>query len=244
MPDVGLALLLRGAAPRAAAAACRGVRAPARPVLRTGHAPETPALQAHLSRRRAGGDCASFFRARCAAGASAASDDADVEMQRVLAGPRIEAGLDVHRRVHALAGKHPGYLFQWRAFCERQRRDWQDAHGAFDEDILAGAACADICTGKRRLIRHTAQLAVFHFELEKSLLRFESDVVAGRVQNWPQRRRAALLAHPAVCVPDPLADRRRSLHPTQGLPALAAAMRAASEATVGRARLFKHAQQP
>jgi hypothetical protein len=30
----------------------------------------------------------------------------------------------------------------------------------------------------------------------------------------------------------------RSLHPTQGMPALAAALRVASEATLGRARIF------
>jgi len=73
---------------------------------------------------------------------SPAGEEDDFALQRLLGGPRIEAGLDVHRRVHLLAGKHPGYLFQWRAFCERQRREWQDAHGAYDEDVLAGTAAS------------------------------------------------------------------------------------------------------
>jgi hypothetical protein len=51
----------------------------------------------------------------------------------------MEAGLDVHRRLHAQAGRHPGYLFQWRAFCERQQRSWQDTRSSEDEAIMAGA---------------------------------------------------------------------------------------------------------
>jgi len=68
--------------------------------------------------------------------------------------------------VHACAAQSLGYLFQWRAFCERQKRDWRDSHGAYDEDVLA----------------------VFHFELERSLARFEADCLAGRSGGWPARR--------------------------------------------------------
>jgi hypothetical protein len=73
-------------------------------------------------------------------GATAAlSEEEELEWEQTITRPRVEAGTDVHRRVHALAGKHPAYLFQWRAFCERQKRSWLDARSAEDEAILAGA---------------------------------------------------------------------------------------------------------
>jgi hypothetical protein len=56
----------------------------------------------------------------------------------------MKFGLDVHRRVHVVAGRSLGYLFQWRAFCKRQDRDWRDAHGDYDEDILAGTAHSSV----------------------------------------------------------------------------------------------------
>jgi hypothetical protein len=122
--------------------------------------------------------------------AASASWLEELEYERKMAQPRIEFGTDVHRRVHLIAARSPAYLFQWRAFCERQSRDWRDAHGTFDEDLLA----------------------VFHFELERQLASFKADAEEGRLDAWPQR----------------------SVHPTQGLPALAAAMRSACEQTIGR----------
>ena len=61
------------------------------------------------------------------------------EWERIIAAPRLEAGLDVHRRVHALAARNASYLFQWRAFCQRQARDWQASCSTEDEAVLAGA---------------------------------------------------------------------------------------------------------
>ena len=61
------------------------------------------------------------------------------EWERIIAAPRLEAGLDVHRRVHALAARNASYLFQWRAFCQRQARDWQASRSTEDEAVLAGA---------------------------------------------------------------------------------------------------------
>lgn len=88
----------------------------------------------------------------------AASADLDFEEERLRAAPRLKFGLDgesrlrccaapdhaspVHRRVHVSAGRSLGYLAQWRAFCERQQRDWRDAHSDYDEDDLAGAQLA------------------------------------------------------------------------------------------------------
>lgn len=66
-------------------------------------------------------------------------EDADLAWERAVTRPRVEDGLDVHRRVHALAGKHPGYMHQWRAFCDRQQRSWLDARTEEDEAVLAGA---------------------------------------------------------------------------------------------------------
>jgi hypothetical protein len=40
-----------------------------------------------------------------------------------------------------LACKHAAYLFQWRAFCERQGRSFQDTLSEEDEAVLA-CACA------------------------------------------------------------------------------------------------------
>ena len=116
-----------------------------------------PTLTDRASARRA------TQRRRAAAANAVISED---EQERLLAAPRLKFGLDVHRRVHAQAAQSLGYLFQWRAFCERQKRDWRDAHGEFDEDVLA----------------------VFHFELERSLARFEADCRAGRSDSWPARR--------------------------------------------------------
>jgi hypothetical protein len=70
---------------------------------------------------------------------AALTEQEELEWQRTITGPRMEAGLDVHRRLHAQAGRHPGYLFQWRAFCERQQRSWQDTRSSEDEAIMAGA---------------------------------------------------------------------------------------------------------
>jgi len=128
----------------------------------------------------------------------------------------MEAGLDVHRRVHVLACKHAAYLFQWRAFCERQGRSFQDTLTDEDEAVLA-CACARRSTVSSRT--HAAQPAqAFHHETEKSLCQFEADVASGTAaKHWPQR----------------------CLHPTQGMLALSAALRVANESTVGRARLFR-----
>lgn len=127
---------------------------------------------------------------------AAASQDENLAHERLLAAPRIEDGLDVHRRIHVRAARHAVYLFQWRAFCDRQRRSWQEASTGEDEDVLAA----------------------FHFELERSVRRFEADVKAGREHTWPAR----------------------CMHPTQGLMTLGAVFRAATEATLGRTNLFRH----
>ena len=105
-----------------------------------------------------------------------------------MAGPRMEAGLDVHRRVHVLACKHAAYLFQWRAFCERQGRSFQDTLTDDDEAVLASACAprvlAVVCFAPNESRRATA----FHHETEKSLFQFEADVASGTVaKHWPQR---------------------------------------------------------
>ena len=79
-------------------------------------------------------------RSRCRVSATRSTANASDDWERIISGPRMEAGLDVHRRVHALAGKHAAYMFQWRAFCERQQRSWQAARTVEDEGIIAGAA--------------------------------------------------------------------------------------------------------
>ena len=83
---------------------------------------------------------------------------------------------------------------------------------------------------------------MFHYECEQGVARFEADMAGGRTQDWPQRRHALLPRASRHHAPWPLKTQPRSLHPTQGMPALAAALRAANEATVGRARLFSPAK--
>ena len=65
--------------------------------------------------------------------------DAEFEADRLLAAPRLQDGLEVHRLVHTTAGQHPGYLFQWRAFCDRQGMDWRSFASDEEEGMLAGA---------------------------------------------------------------------------------------------------------
>ena len=71
--------------------------------------------------------------------AASSTEQDEIAWERRVAGPRLQDGLDVHRRVHALACRHAAYLFQWRAFCERQGRSWQDTLSDDDEAILACA---------------------------------------------------------------------------------------------------------
>lgn len=80
--------------------------------------------------------------------AKAEEEEDDIEFERLIAWPRMAEGLNVHRRLHATAARNPGYLFQWRAFCERNKLDWQTVHTDEDEGLLAGAVhctCADTC---------------------------------------------------------------------------------------------------
>lgn len=63
----------------------------------------------------------------------------DFEFDRLLTWPRMSAGLNIHRKVHSSAARNPPYLFQWRAFCERNKLDWQNASTDEDEGLLAGA---------------------------------------------------------------------------------------------------------
>ena len=82
-----------------------------------------------------------------------------------VAAPRLEAGLDIHRRAHVLAAPHPAYLFQWRAFCERQKADWTKYASDEDEGFLAGKSSreqCELCTSIDQLIFvHTEKLNVY-----------------------------------------------------------------------------------
>jgi hypothetical protein len=110
----------RSNAPRRAAAACAGLALQQPPC----------AVSVRPWRRRA-----------ATARPEASAEQDELAWERRLAAPRMEAGLDVHRRVHVLACKHAAYLFQWRAFCERQGRSFQDTLSDEDEAVLA-CACA------------------------------------------------------------------------------------------------------
>ena len=66
-------------------------------------------------------------------------DHGDDAMDDIIAAPRMEAGLDIHRRAHVSAIRHPAYLYQWRAFCERQSMEWRNYSTDEDEGFLAGA---------------------------------------------------------------------------------------------------------
>ena len=90
--------------------------------------------------------------------------------------------------------KYIAYLFQWRAFCERTKRNYKDAFTEEDEAVIAA----------------------FHNEVEKGLTDFERDAKNGDISSWPER----------------------TLHPTQGLPALSAAFRASCLDVMGREKMF------
>lgn len=81
----------------------------------------------------------------------AAQTDEEFELERLMTRPRLVYGLDVHRRLHAMAARNPGYLFQWRAFCERNGLDWKAVVSDEDEALLAGGRVTLQQNGRRLL---------------------------------------------------------------------------------------------
>lgn len=67
------------------------------------------------------------------------SEEDDYELERLQTWPRMAYGLSIHRMLHTLAARNPGYLFQWRAFAERNKLDWRAVTTDEDEGLLAGA---------------------------------------------------------------------------------------------------------
>ena len=124
------------------------------------HAPRRAAsARAGQARRQPPHAALPGARSRCRIAASAqpeaSSEQDELAWERRLAAPRMEAGLDVHRRVHVLASKHAAYLFQWRAFCERQGRSFLDTLSDEDEAVLA-CACSPARVGALALHRLTS----------------------------------------------------------------------------------------
>jgi len=114
-------------------------------------------LKTPLRNRRRRRAVESAGHSSCSCRAAAPPEEGTEEWEQWLAAPRLEAGLDVHRRLHAAAGRHAAYLYQWRAFCERQQRDWQSAHSDSDEGDLAGALSWPLCRRWRCLRGSVAQ---------------------------------------------------------------------------------------
>lgn len=133
--------------------------------------------------------------ARCSPNTAFEADS--LAMERLLAAPRIEDGLDVHRRVHAAAARHGAYLFQWRAFCDRARRNWQDAYS--DEarvwaPLLSRRGSAAVCGGVPRSLMGAGPLRRTRTRSPRSTTTLSAawrgSRPTQRAGSWPPGRRA------------------------------------------------------
>lgn len=167
-----------------------------------------------------------------------------------------DTGLDVHRRIHSEAMRQLAYQAQWRAYCERcepahleslhfihSQKPNSPHHHLFllvwERRRVSETFCFFIffgpCTDDSYRLGDTTRrakrdwrdmvtdedetvLCSFQYELEQGLQRFEEAKAAGELSSWPPR----------------------TLHPTQGLPAIGAAYKAALEEICGgREKLFQ-----
>ena len=281
------------AASRGAGSACTAAAAAAAVLPR-----RSPARPRHVTARRRLPHSVAAGRAASggADGASEATEGLSSDESRLVA-PRMAHGLDVHRRSHALAGRSPAYLNQWRAFCERQGAQWDKACDDWDEALLAGARRDDGTRARPLRARHprASSSDLQHCcscttPAEPRRRRAEGAAAAGsnapapRVQcstcSWrpawrvssgtppPVRSTSGLSAgssparqsSPERAVARGCATRPpggegaseggaparvpRSLHPTQGLPALKAVWQSACERAVGQPSLWERDALP
>ena len=155
--------------------------------------------------------------------------------QKVIIEPRMTFGLDVHRRIHMEAMRQMAYQSQWRAYCER----YVECHISAPSTLKNHAPSQKLtpiskllspmrCRSKRDWKTCVSDedettLCSFHYELEKGLERFERAKENDDLGGWPPR----------------------TLHPTQGLPAIQASFRAAVQnCCEGRETLFRHYAGP
>lgn len=150
-------------------------------------------------------------------------------------------GLDIHRRIHHEACRQMAYQAQWRAFCERceitpreRRPILRHVRPLFEKPTpkLTSPRRTPTSTRRHRSKRDwkdcvsdedETTLCSFHYELEKGLERFERAKENDDLAGWPPR----------------------TLHPTQGLPAIQASFRAAVQNECeGRETLFRHYSGP
>ena len=157
--------------------------------------------------------------------------------EKVIIEPRMTFGLDIHRRIHHEACRQMAYQAQWRAFCERcdiTPRERRPILGRVPSPLqktnprnspLRASAVPRSKRDWKDCVSDEDEttLCSFHYELEKGLERFERAKENDDLAGWPPR----------------------TLHPTQGLPAIQASFRAAVQNECeGRETLFRHYSGP
>ena len=199
-----------------------------------GFARRVPVPVARAARVRVRGARSDLFGDDPSVSSSAPPDEVIIE-------PRMTFGLDIHRRIHHEACRQMAYQAQWRAFCERceitpreRRPILRHVRPLFEKPTpkLTSPRRTPTSTRRHRSKRDwkdcvsdedETTLCSFHYELEKGLERFERAKENDDLAGWPPR----------------------TLHPTQGLPAIQASFRAAVQNECqGRETLFRHYTGP
>ena len=135
----------------------------------------------------------------------------------------------MHRRVHVIAMKQLAYQAQWRAYCERCEPSSSELFSAFNRRHRLAHLLR--LTDPHALARRTKRdwrdavsdedetvLCSFQYELEMGLERFEEAKKARELHAWPAR----------------------TLHPTQGLPAIGAALKVGGNLNDARYPEYHH----